>query len=266
MTWANKTSMLAKDMIGATFGSDPARYIASDAWCMQQKLDGERMIIDTRGDVVKCYNRNGVEKNIPPQLNLYSSEYLLDGEFLNGKYYAFDRPDLTSMKYIDRYNMLNKEFLSEYLGVEVLPIYLTQEDKQRKFEEFYSNNSEGVMFKRVDGMYKNGRSSSVLKYKFISDIDCIVIERPSNANPDKQNMYLGMYSNGEIVEVGKVSALTGDGPKLKIGDVCKISCLYVTKGGNLFQPVKPMLRVDKDPTECTIDQLDQLLTNKEVLV
>ena len=87
----------------------------------------------------------------------------------------------------------------------------------------------------------------------------MVIDRGING---KDNLLLGVYRDGEMVEVGKVSALTGDGPRVSIGDVVTVKVLYASAAGKLYLPVTPHLRTDKSRTDCGYEQIIALQTNK----
>jgi len=124
-------------------------------------------------------------------------------------------------------------------------------------------NVEVVIFRKRGSSWSAGKSGNLLKYKFTKDVDCVVLERGTEIN----NLILGMYNeDGILVPVTKVSAETGDGPTLQPGEVCKINLLYVLEGGKVYLPTKPMRRTDKLAHECTIDQLDGLVVNKEMIV
>jgi hypothetical protein len=111
---------------------------------------------------------------------------------------------------------------------------------------------EGVIFRRLDAGYIQKRSSNLLKYKFRHDADCVVTALGTKG---KANMALGLMSCGSLVDVGECSALTGDQHRIRVGDVVTVTYLYASSDRRLVQPTKPRLRRDKDPADCTIDQL-----------
>ena len=234
-------------------------------WCVQQKIDGERLLLEVQENgTVKAYNRNGDPKPIPDFLRnvrVYTPT-VFDGELLDGKYYVFDLA-LPKVKFQERIKLakLAVETAND-TNIVLVPTYT--DNIPNRIEMLKALGAEGVIFRKLSAVYRSGKSSALLKYKFTRDADCVIMSRPKEAEADKQNFYLGMYRDGSLVEVGKCSALTGDGPKAKIGDVVKVSCLYATDSGKLYQPVTPRLRTDKKPEECTIDQLETLTTNKKV--
>lgn len=245
-------------------------YLSNDNWAMQQKIDGWRMLLSCGEDGVKTYNRKGEHLDCPETIIEYFSKltthWVFDGELLNDVYYIFDvleipTGDIRSWPLSRRYEMLAM-LKDKFKGpTEVLPLYT--ENKETKLEELLEATAEGVVFKRLDAEYIGKKTNSQLKYKFTKQVDCVILDRGIE---NKDNFVLGMYNGNEFIDVGKCSSLTGDGPEADVGSVVQVNILYVTKGNRLYQPVKPMIRFDKDPKECLIDQLDEYRTTKEVLV
>lgn len=74
----------------------------------------------------------------------------------------------------------------------------------------------------------------------------------------KNSMVLGLYKDGELVEVGKVaSGLTdtirkdmSENPDNYIGQVVEVEAMSTTKDGALRHPVFIRMRDDKDPQDC----------------
>jgi ATP-dependent DNA ligase len=244
-------------------------YLSNDNWGMQQKIDGRRMLLSC-GETVETFNRKGDHLDCPDSIieyfSAFTTHWLFDGELLNDTYYIFDvleipTGDIRSWPLSRRYEMLSM-LKDKFDGpVEVLPLYL--ENKEEIMQDLLTVTAEGVVFKRLDAEYVGKKTNSQLKYKFVKQVDCVILDRGVE---NKDNFLLGMYDGEKFIDVGKCSSLTGDGPQLDVGSVVQVDILYVTKGNRLYQPVKPMAGTDKDPTECLIDQLEEYKTTKEVLV
>jgi ATP-dependent DNA ligase len=81
---------------------------------------------------------------------------------------------------------------------------------------------------------------------------------------------MAIFHAGKVREVGKVFAGTTNQSRKQIDElissgerpVAEVQYLYATDDDILFQPVFVQLRDDKDPEECTLDQL--VRTNREV--
>jgi ATP-dependent DNA ligase len=244
-------------------------YINNDSFSISQKIDGHRMIVKT-GAKLSCYSRQGLERSVPKSiqeaLESVSSEWILDGEYLDNVYHVFDlistpKGDISKWAWQDRQSVL-KTITEKVSGIKLVRQIDGTDNKQAFYDECVSSMVEGVVFAKKAAKYRSGKTINLLKYKFTKDIDCIVVAEGVNG---KSNFMLGLILDGEIIEVGKVSALTGDGPKISVGDVVTVSVLYATVAGKLYLPVKPKLRFDKSPEECSYEQIQILQTNKTII-
>lgn len=246
--------------------------LSNDRWAMSQKLDGHRLVVQT--GPVGVYNRHGEERTVPKELaaalDWIDARWILDGEWLDNTLHVFDiistsRGSVARWPWETRQKLLGD--LIPQIALKTNTVTLVQqvygtEAKRELFDRCRENMVEGVVFALTDSRYWHGkRTEMVYKYKFIKEVDCIVRAKGLDG---KDNLELGMFQNGIVVSVGRCSALTGDGPKVKPGDVVTVKVLYSTETGRLFHPVKPRLRTDKHPEECTFDQVEAIKTNKEI--
>lgn len=259
------------------------RLLGDDNYCLEQKLDGQRILVRIRDRKVEFLQRGGnpTAKDMPRDLRLVmgalaGDEWYFDGELVGGSsgtLWLFDMPvALDSVAPTDelyfRKEMLDKFFERCFQGatrhLAVLPTAFGEAEKRRLVERVRAAGGEGVMFKHLDKPYESGRRSRfVLKSKNRNDIDCVVLETKIGG---KDNMKLGVYDEkGRLVPIGECTALAGDGGRIVPGDVVTVLYLYANdpRAPRLYQPTKPMIRTDKQPHECTIDQL--VFTNREVL-
>lgn len=147
---------------------------------------------------------------------------------------------------------------------------------------------EGVMAKRLDSIYQPGvRSPDWIKIKKRLKFDLVVggfVIGKGNRQPYFGGLMLGGYDSGRLVYVGRVGSgftdkqlqeITGEfepvsespffhppqtpGARwLKPNLVVQVAAMEVTIDGSLRAPVFLRLRFDKDPRECTIDQIKGL--------
>lgn len=238
-------------------------------FALQQKLDGKRILVCINDHSVIAFSRNG-ETNIPRWLEIELSklegEWVYDGELVGKIYWLFDiltcnGRDVTHLPWLERQQLLN---VTELRGVRTAAFVYGEnlEAKKTFFNFAQQKRAEGVVFKDVTKPYTPGRSRAFLKHKFIKTVDCVVV---GEGFEDKNNFILAVYKDGKEIECGRVSALTGDGPRVKVGDVVEVKCLYVSNDFNLVQPTMPRIRTDKKPEQCTFDQLEVLQTNKTAI-
>jgi ATP-dependent DNA ligase len=237
----------------------------SPNFSMSQKLDGRRLIVETTGLRVNGWARSGLEAEIPKsiraELEKVRSDWIFDGELIDKKYYVFDilkypGGALCNNEWKERQAVLNAVLNNFSDQILVVPQMMDPSDKRRFFNSCYQQKAEGVVFCDVSSKYLKGmRSSRCLKYKFKKTIDCFIIDKNIGS---KDNLVLALYDkDANIVDVGKVSALTGDGKyhDFQVGEVVAVEYLYATEANRLYQPVKPKLRKDKRREECLMNQM-----------
>jgi DNA ligase D-like protein (predicted ligase) len=152
---------------------------------------------------------------------------------------------------------------------------------------------EGVMAKKKDSLYEPGkRSNNWLKIKQVKTCDCVVFgytKGEGNRNETFGSLILGLYDgetpvfiskvgtgfSREIMEnlkqildnykVEKVTLQGVDSDRditwLRGGVVCEVGYQSITEDGKLRIPVFRTIRDDKDPLECTIDQIRPALSD-----
>lgn len=231
--------------------------LSNDLLVMQEKLNGRRGMVRVKDGVASFFNRIGEKRPLPYFLkNSFrplKGDYLFDGEVLGKQFHVFDLTESPHLRENASWAERNKVLLS----LEGLPgLSMVQTfwggQKPTAFQRMKESHAEGVVFKDQRAPYRGGRTDSWIKYKFVHDVDCVVTAvRPTG----RDNLELAVYAGQTLVPVGKVSALSGDGPRVALGDVVTVTVLDVSDSNQLIQPVTPMIRDDKKPEECGIDQL-----------
>ncbi|MDD4651629.1 MAG: non-homologous end-joining DNA ligase [Methanothrix sp.] len=145
---------------------------------------------------------------------------------------------------------------------------------------------EGVMAKRLDSLYQPGtRSPDWVKIKKSLKLDLVVggfIPGKGARAPYFGGLLLGAYSQGRLYYVGRVGSGFADDELKEIAAgfsyqdhspfsnatptpqarwvepdrVVQVAALEVTEDGHLRAPVFLRTRDDKEPLECTLDQLN----------
>ena len=142
----------------------------------------------------------------------------------------------------------------------LIDVARTCDEKRALLEWCKANDSEGIMVKARSGKYHPGRrTAAMMKAKFTESVDCILGEVRREG---KLSSSLYVLLDGTLTEIGSVKMTERDLKQAKMGDVVEIRYLYVGAGNRLYQPSFLGFRHDKDPSECTADQLK--LVNKEV--
>lgn len=232
----------------------------SNDWWMQEKHDGERLLIRKKLAVIVGINKKGEERPIPAELAaeiaLIDGDVLLDGELVGNTYWVFDILDRlgfsqTQYPYVRRYDALKTMLTYPVVPARGLKhvkrvlARVDQVEKEQFFNELRDRRAEGMVFIDPMSEYLAGRGSSRLKFKFTSSATC----RVSGLNGDKRSVKLQLRSDNltslpSTVEVGNCTIL----PNFTMphpGDLVEIRYLYAFPGGCLFQAVYLGPRTDQ---------------------
>jgi DNA ligase D-like protein (predicted 3'-phosphoesterase) len=164
-----------------------------------------------------------------------------------------------------------------------------EEEGETYYQEALKKGVEGIMAKKKDSAYTPGvRSNNWLKIKKLLSCDCVIFGYTAGEGNREETfgaLILGLYEKDKPTYVGKVGTgfsqtsmknmmelfrrletqektLEGvDAPEkvtwLKPELVCEIVYQTVTKDDRLRMPRFRVLRSDKSPLECTLDQIRQ---------
>lgn len=246
--------------------------------CVEQKFDGERLVVEVCDSEVTGYNRKGNITNVP--VNIAASfdnkgfsgldnSWVFDGEVMADKTYVmFDLLRVRGMDISGKPQAERRELL-EIINAKinnpsvVVPPCVRGDTMKEFVERCEANRAEGVMFKDRNAPYKfNKRTRYFAKLKFVKTIDVVVME--VNRKGKDQGVSVGCYQNGKLLEVGGCKIPEHMVGCIQEGDVLELEYLYGTKANHVYQPGFLRLRTDKDAIECTMDQLIE--TNKDVIL
>lgn len=273
-----------KPQLAETCTASLTAYSTNDNYWMSQKVDGIRIMVVISGSTSRpgrsgassgkatFLNRRGepsskhINSRLVEDMSKLNGDFVLDGELIGNTYWIFDLPLAGTMidpssPYSERRNTLDELFrLWQPEHCSLLPIARTQIDKLQLSLDVIAAGGEGLICNEINAPYLSGkRSRHMLKHKLVKQVDCVIIDK---GREGKDNLTLALWDGKILKEIVDVSALTGDGPRCKIGDVVTINYLG-WNGHRLTQPVRPCLRHDKAPEECTIDQVQ--LSGQEII-
>lgn len=254
--------------------------LTSPTWATQPKLDGDRVTVEVIDGKVQAFGRGGQAKakNVGAAMlaafrNLTEGRWVFDGEVVGRTFWVFDMP------FAEGFVVEESDFQTRYAALVTLlgalqadealiglvPIARTAEEKTAMLAAAETDHKEGIMFRSVLSPYATGRSTSLLKHKFVKTIDAHVVE---TGRGGKQTAVLAVYDHdGNEVRVGNVTTIGKGGPDgVKVGQVVEVRFLYITNPAApvLYQPTILKVRTDKAPAECSTDQLIGAHTNRAV--
>lgn len=266
---ADKISGILPQLLNPIDNEELKKLLKDDDWCMQEKKDGKRLLLRKTGKTgSEAINRKGlfiaVSEAVAEEAKTIKGTFLLDGEIIGETFWAFDLLEFSGTNYRmetykTRYEKLKN--LLNYGGekIKVVPTAFTTQDRISEFKRLKKEGVEGVVFKRLDSIYKAGRPTSkvdkgdMLKFKFKHTASFIVM---GPGPKGKRSVYMGLYEDNtnNIKTVGKVTVL----PNFAVpanGSVVEVEYLYAYPEGAVYQPIYLGERDDIDTSACVMSQL-----------
>jgi bifunctional non-homologous end joining protein LigD len=256
---ARQDSGLRPQLLNAVAEDEAEAYVKDDGYVAQEKYDGVRMLIRrTAIGLFIAANKKGVITPVPAEvqntLRKVKGPWTIDGELVSGRFHAFDllesgEGDRRGQVYLRRLTELSKQFGDiDSLYFEVAPTVFGTQAKKGFILGLKTANKEGVVFKKLDAPWNEGRPSSggsALKLKFWASCSCVVL----NVNSDRRSVTVALGDK----PMGNVTIPPNhDVPAA--GAVVEVRYLYVNGNeGSLYQPVYLGVRKDVSAEECTLE-------------
>ena len=237
------------------------RLVTSALFWMQEKHDGQRMMVRKLGDKVDGINRKGLTRALPKAVEDHAKsiegDFLIDGESIGDKLFAFDLLEMGSVgthgsSYASRLTLL-EDLIVKDGPIEVVKTARTAEEKAKMLADLRNANAEGAVFKDKTAYHEAGRpdtGGSQLKFKFYDTASVLVVA----GREGKRSVGMEVIDNGLREFVGNVTIPPNkDVPQA--GQIIEVRYLYAYRGGSIYQPTYLNVRDDIDENACTLRQL-----------
>ena len=261
---AGRVTEYRPQLLNPISDEDLDTFLGDPNWCLQEKKDGRRLLIQKTGSDIQGINRRGLVVSLPStlqeQIQRIPHDFVIDGEIIGETFHAFDllaHHDQTVMpkSYQERLNALELLIWDGHVDrVLTVPTFYGETKKRDAYADFRKANAEGVVFKLLSASYQPGRPNSggpALKFKFYAETACIA----QTSHRQRRSVALGLYDGEELVSVGHVTVP----PNRKIpqpGEIVQVRYLYALLPSRaLFQPVYQWTRDDLEPMDCTVEDL-----------
>ncbi len=253
---AGAVSGLLPQLLNPIGEAEAARYLENDAWVLEEKHDGRRLMVRVTGGAVEGANRKGLLVSLPREIEdalKGGEDCVLDGELIGAKLYVFDilayaGTDLCDRSYLERVEIRNAIPFTDRSAVDTVETFFGTEAKRAAFRRLQLADKEGVVFKSAQAPYKVGRPTTggtQVKHKFYASCSAIV----GAVNAQRS---IGLLLDG--TSVGNVT-ISPNFELPRVGDVVEVRYLYYNPQGALYQPCFLGVREDIDVEECTLSQL-----------
>ena len=242
---------------------EASRLVADDNWCMQEKFDGRRLLVQRHSGNVHGINRKGLVVGIPEAIAMDAArirtDFIIDGEAVGDLLFAFDLLEVNGcsirkLPYQERLNQLHD--LLEAIDVKHIQLANTAAqslDKAALLSRLKREKREGVVFKGLDAPYTAGRPNSggtQLKHKFYATLSAVVTKVNKQRSAE-----VSLLVGGNWQSAGNVT-IPANHQVPTVGTAVEIKYLYAFKeSGCLYQPSYLGQREDINPAECIVTQL-----------
>lgn len=252
-------SGLLPQLLNVAGKSDLNKIIADPAWCLQEKMDGRRMMVRKSGDTIEAINKLGLVVSISEAIVTAActigGDFTLDGEVIGDCLHAFDLlnlagDDVRDTPYRDRYTTLTELLSDSGPAIVAVPSADDADAKADQLTALKAAGAEGVVLKRLDAHYRAGRPNSggtQLKFKFVETLSALV----TMVN-DRRSVGLSLYGDDGLTFVGNVT-IPANHDVPPSGTVVEVRYLYAAPA--LYQPVYLGVRDDVEPSECVMAQV-----------
>lgn len=243
---------------------------------LQEKFDGRRVLIkeDNNSHEISGINKTGLSIGLPgPVVDFVKriankhTGFILDGELIGEKFYAFDllkldNADYQKKPYSERLKYLTYIIDEANDGVSFPVICVTTaktaDRKKMLYQKIKDAKGEGVVFKRHASEYTVGYGENALKYKFWATCSCLV----EGQNGNKRSVKLKLLEKGDWIDIGKCT-IPANHEIPTAGQIVEIRYLYARKGGSLYQPIYLGVRDDVEKARCSTEQLKYKPTDSD---
>ncbi|MCZ7356615.1 MAG: non-homologous end-joining DNA ligase [Candidatus Methanoperedens sp.] len=250
-------------------------------------LDGEIIVMkDGKADFQTLIKRS--QNTGPRDIDYMSRKF-------PATYIIFDILEKEGEELLDIPLMERKRILKNSVreGKYVVLSLFVEENGEAYYKAALEKGVEGIMAKNKQSSYEPGkRSNNWLKIKQVKTCDCVIFGYTKGEGNRKEifgSLILGLYDGEVPVYVGnvgtgfsqedmenlkryldeyRVEEETLQGVErdreitwLKPGIVCEVGYQSITEDGKLRIPVFQKIRKDKDPLECSIDQIRPVLSD-----
>lgn len=261
---SNQTpSGLLPQLLNTIEESEVQDLIQDETWCAQEKLDGRRMLIQKKGDVILGINKKGNTVGLPlpvfSAIKLFKADFVMDGESIGDFYHVFDlleldEDDIRDYPYRQRLTaLMNVLFKVQQKQVKIVETAFKTDQKRIMLDELSKEKREGIVFKLLQAPHTPGRPNSggsQLKHKFVATLSAVV----SRVN-QRRSVEIRLLDDDGWQIAGNVT-IPANHAVPKAGEVVEVQYLYAHRqSGVLYQPVYLGKRDDVGQEECLRSQL-----------
>jgi DnaJ domain/RNA ligase len=228
-------------------------FLNDNNYGAQEKKDGRHLTLQILNNEYIVRNKKGQRSEsseFKSDFQEINGNILIDGEIVNGTFWTWDilelNQNLRTQSYLSRHDILSSLHFGP--NIKLVPLAIGTTAKYKLYESLKTSGKEGIVFKKLNGLFQPGKGEEQFKFKFYEE--CSVIVAPGRQG--KFSIGMELFNSSNQKEFVGFCSCNQNPP---IGSVVEIKYLYAYKNGCLIQPAYKGLRDDVDPEECTMSQL-----------
>ena len=260
----SRDSGLTPQLPTAIQPSDVRGYEEDDAWVAQEKFDGENRMVTAVDGVVGGVNRKGLTCPVPAHWNAddlphANGRTVLPGEDMGRELIAFDAVEIDGtcirhLGFLERHAKLVS--LAEDSGnpdwLKVAPVAVGTVAKKALLQRMIEEDGEGVVYKRADAPFDQGRSTNAVKHKVQESSTFEVVK----VNAQRSVAIALRDASGAAVPMGNVT-VPANHQVPAVGALVEVEYMYRFEDGALMQPKYKGERTDIEGP-VMIDQIKRI--------
>lgn len=262
----SRDSGLTPQLPTAIQPGDVATYENDPDWVAQEKFDGENRMVTASEGVVGGVNRKGLTCPVPAHWNADNLPHtngrtVLPGEDMGRELIAFDAVEIDGtcirhLGFLDRHAALVK--LAEDSGnpdwLKVAPVAVGTAAKKALLARMIAEGGEGVVYKRADAPFDQGRSTNAMKHKVQESSTFEVVK----VNAQRSVAIALRDETGALVPMGNVTVPANHAVP-SVGALVEVEYMYRFEDGALMQPKYKGERTDIEGP-VGLDQIKRIKT------
>jgi hypothetical protein len=252
------------------------RYLVDSRYAVQEKHNGkQRSIIRSANDPNQpyCLNKQGERRELPGNLlhairSFPLKNFMIIGEQMpvTNEFIIFDTTFLGNDNLCNPLDLapyearikLAEKYFRKNDWCRVTPTAYTEKAKIAMAQKLVAENAEGMMLKLRTAAYRQGQSGQHFKVKFVKTLDAVVM---GFNREGKSSVDLGLFNHRGHIQRICGASIIGKPGNIRLGSVVEISYLYGTRDLHVVQPRITVVRDDKKPHEC---KLEQIIINRDM--
>ena len=117
---ADRATRILPQLLNPIDDIEVKRLLREPAWCLQEKFDGKRVLLQKKRETVTAINRKGLIIGLPSAIcadvQRINNEFVVDGECIGDDFYSFDLLELNGEDYRQKPYKRRLVSLSEVLN------------------------------------------------------------------------------------------------------------------------------------------------------